>query len=289
MLDLGALHAFYWVGRLGGVGAAARELKVTQSAVSQRLKKLEGQFGRRLYGRAGRRLVLTEDGERLLQVCRQVFDLLGSAEAGLRGESTPVLGAVRIASLSEFGKAFLVPRLVAFRRLHPSVEFDLRYAQPYEMLASLSRHEVDFVLTNELYQRPQIESVAVFREEVLCVGPRPARRLSWKDLERLPWLSYGEEDPLWYEFERQAARRGTALPGPVVRAAEMETVLRLAAAGVGYALAPRHAVALRTLRGLAVHRLPMPAQSRWVYLCRLRTVPLGQASRTFWDFLRKER
>jgi len=73
VVDHGALYVFYQVSRLGGVNAAARELQVTQSAVSQRLASLERSIGRKLYGRIGNRVHLTEDGRKLYSSCRDAF------------------------------------------------------------------------------------------------------------------------------------------------------------------------------------------------------------------------
>lgn len=285
MLDFDALHVFYCVGKAGGIGAAARELSVTQAAVSQRMKSLEKQLGRKLHGRAGQKLILTEDGQRLFQTCRPHFEVLRTVEASLDHREVPLLGAIRVASLSEFAKAFLFPTIHAFHRKHPAVEFDITYRHPYEMMDFLRRHEVDFAFTNELYRKPQVESIPGFREEIVCVGRGPSRRLSWKEIGELPWLACGSEDNVWYEFERMASKRGARLSHPKIQVAEMESILMLAALGVGYTLAPIHALKIRPLKGLAVHRLPAGPFSRMIYFCRLRTVPLGKAAKTFWDFL----
>lgn len=289
MLDLGALNVFYWVSRTGGVNAASRELFVTQPAVSRRLRLLERRIGRKLYGRAGNRLVLTEDGKRLFEACRPAFEILLSIESTMKGGGSTLTGYVRIAALSEFSKAFLLGAIQDFRARHPGVKFHLEYRHAYEMLSQLARHEVDFAFTNERHKGPQVEAVPGFVEEIVCVGPKPARRLTWKDVGALPWLSCGSEDNVWFEFERLAAERGVELPQPAVQVAEMESILSLAARGRGYALAPRHALALRATPKLAVHRLPCRDFSRSIYFCRLRTVPLGRATQAFWDFLLSRR
>ncbi|MBI3288100.1 MAG: LysR family transcriptional regulator [Elusimicrobia bacterium] len=287
MHDLDSLQAFYRVGRAGGVGAAAREMKVTQPAISQRLRRLERAFGRKLYGMAGRRLVLTEEGRRLFAACRQAFDVLEAAGSAFTGrQETPLIGTVRIATLSELSKVFLLPQVRLFRLAHPGVAFDILYQQPYEIVSMISRHEVDFGITNEAYRRPQIELSRAFMESVVCVGPGPARRLSWDDVERLNWMAYGVDDPLWLEFQSLAAKRGARLPGLSLRVSDVESVLTLAAEGVGYALAPAHAVGLRKLRGLTLHTLPFSTIRKQIYFCRLKTVPLGRAGAAFLDHLK---
>lgn len=285
MLDLGALQVFYWVARVGGVRAASRELFVTQPAISQRLRLLERQVGRKLYGRVGNKLALTEEGRRLFEACRPAFEILLSAEAVMKGEGSPLSGYVRVAALSEFSKAFLLPRVDEFRVRHPGVKFHIEYRHAYEMLDQLLRHDVDFAFTNEQPRSPRIEAFPGFVERIVCVGPGPARRLRWKEVGALPWLSCGSEDNVWFQFEREAARRGVDLPQPAVQVAEMESILALAAQGHGYALAPRHALDLRRSSSVAVHSLPGGSFERPIHFCRLKTMPLGRATQAFWDFL----
>lgn len=66
-LNIKAVEYFETVARTGTVGAAAAELGVTPSAVSQQLRLLEGQFGVRLFRRERRKLILTQEGEILFQ------------------------------------------------------------------------------------------------------------------------------------------------------------------------------------------------------------------------------
>ena len=285
MLDPGDLRTFYYVGKCGGVVAASRALYVTQPAVSRRLRSLQAQAGRKLYGKAGRRLVFTEAGRKLYETCRTAFETLESADAALHNEKLPLLGTVRISALSEVSKNYLLPRIGDFKRKHPAVEFDVQYRLSYEMLRYLLRNEVDFAISNEPYHRPQIELVPLFHEEIVCVGRKPARRLTWEDAPNLPWMSYGGEDPIWSQFESAASEKGIVLPRPSLRLADIESVLMLAASGAGFALAPSHAVRLRSLPGLVIHQGPFKKLLFKIYLCRLKTLALGAAAQEFWTSL----
>lgn len=289
MLDLDGLHAFYWTAKLGGVGAAARELHLTQPAVSQRLRLLQARLGKRLYGRAGNRIALTEQGEKVFRASAPAFEALAGLETALQGEEAEIQGQLRILALSEFSKAFLLPRIREFRRKHPRVRFRLEYRLPFEMMASLARHDVDFAFTIEVSTHPQIEAVPVYTEELVCLGPSPARRLSWDDLGGLPWLSCRSEDHAWFEFEALLQKRGIRLPPPAIEVAEQESLMTLAAQGAGYVIAPSHSLKLRSIPGLVRHALPFPALKQTIYFCRLQTVPLGPAGRAFWEFIAGER
>jgi DNA-binding transcriptional LysR family regulator len=279
------LRAFYAVGRHGSVQAAARSLKVTQPAVSHRLAGLERELGKKLKGRAGHKLVFTADGQALFERCRAAFEILDAAEADLRGEKAVLQGAVRIASMSEWSKAFLLPKIEAFSKKNPSVEFHLQYRPQFETISALARHEVDMAFSNEPYRRPQAEMVEVGEERIVCVGRGPSRRLTWKDAAELRWIGYGAEDPVGFEFEQLAATKGVVLSRPRLQVSDVDSVLRLAAGGAGYALAPDHALRLRRLPGLAAHHLPCGPIVKKVYLFRLKTVPMGGAVAAFWNMM----
>lgn len=283
MIDLNALQVFYWVGKLGGVGAAARKLQVTQPAVSHRLRALEKDLGRKLYGRVENRIVLTEAGESLLRSCSPAFESLAGVDASVRERPAGLEGLIRVVALSEFSKAFLLPRVQRFLARHPRVRFSMEYRAPYEMPPLLLKREADVIFAKEVQAKPQVETRRVFTEEYVLVGPKPARRLSWKELEALPWLSCRSEDNYWHELQRRLIREGGRLPAPAVEIVDVESLIVLAARGVGYALVPLHAVKLRREPGLAIHRLPGAPIKEEILACRLRTVPPGEAARAFWD------
>lgn len=285
MIDLGALEFFHRVGKLGGVGAAARSLGVTQPAVSQRVRRLERSLGKTLLGKVDRRITLTADGKRVYEACRRIFDITNTIEASFNGALPTLLGTIRVGGYSETCKVFLLPLLREFHRLHPSIEVDVRYQWPEEMVASLCRNEVDIIIASEPYGKPQIEMVPLFEVRMICVGPAPGRKLSWKDLGTLPWLSYGTDDLLLRELERMAAKKKVALARPALRVPDSESILRLAATGAGCALTAEFAFQFRRLKGLAEYGLPAPLPTVKIYCGRLKALPMDDAARAFWNFI----
>ena len=61
-MDARGLETLLWIVRLGGVGAAARHLNLTQPAVTRRVRALEGELGAQLFRREGRNVALTQAG-----------------------------------------------------------------------------------------------------------------------------------------------------------------------------------------------------------------------------------
>ena len=94
MLDLELLRSFVSVVDAGGFTRAGERVHGTQSTVSQQIKRLEDDLGRALLNRTGKRVVPTEDGERLLSYARRLLSL---AEEARDVMAQPILeGAVRL-------------------------------------------------------------------------------------------------------------------------------------------------------------------------------------------------
>src|ERR1700753_4130607 len=105
---LNGLRAFEAAARLGSFTAAAQELRVTDSAVSQQVRALERYLGTKLFKRLPRGLLLTELGSTYLPVLTAGFDRLSAATANLR--SGGIGGLLTVGALPAFPSGRLSPR-----------------------------------------------------------------------------------------------------------------------------------------------------------------------------------
>ncbi|MCW8950622.1 MAG: LysR family transcriptional regulator, partial [Sedimenticola sp.] len=74
-LDIGLIRTFLAVAESGGMTRAAQSLSLTQGAVSQQIKRLEGYFGKQLFDRRQKRMLLTSDGEKLVASANRLLAL----------------------------------------------------------------------------------------------------------------------------------------------------------------------------------------------------------------------
>jgi DNA-binding transcriptional LysR family regulator len=121
--SISALLAFEAVARHGSATEAARDLNLTQSAVSRQLKTLEDQLGVALLLRPGRGLALTPEGQSYVEEVRQILHRL--AQASIATRTNPAGGTLNLAILPAFGMHWLAPRLRDFARRHPEVTVNL--------------------------------------------------------------------------------------------------------------------------------------------------------------------
>lgn len=121
--SISLLTAFEAVCRTGSTAAAARELSLTQGAVSRMVKTLEDQLDVSLFKRERKRLKPTDAAKAYAQDVRKALDLIARSTLGLR--ANPGGGTLSLAILPTFGTRWLAPRLPQFLSTHPGVTINL--------------------------------------------------------------------------------------------------------------------------------------------------------------------
>lgn len=119
------IRAFVRIAERASFSAVARDLEVTQPAVSKAITALERALGVRLVNRSTRNVSLTEAGQRYHERCRQILSDLEEADATVGNLSSDTVGTLNVAAPVPFGLMFISPRVVRFKGLHPSLAINL--------------------------------------------------------------------------------------------------------------------------------------------------------------------
>ncbi|WP_151613882.1 LysR substrate-binding domain-containing protein [Sinorhizobium alkalisoli] len=118
-----SIAIFYHVATLNSVSAAAQQLNVTPSAISQQIRVLEEQLGSTLVAKVGRKIKLTEAGERYYElISQQVEDIIRSTEM-MRGNKTSTLLTIR--ATPTVSTKWILPRLPRFFDVNPQIDIRL--------------------------------------------------------------------------------------------------------------------------------------------------------------------
>lgn len=120
---LNPLRAFEAAARLRSFTLAAREMRVSQVAVSKQVRALEEYFGMTLFERGHRSIQLTQDGARLLPPLTRALDDIAAATSGLKHRGRRDM--LSIQAYTTFAQRWLIPRLALFSRAHPEIEVRL--------------------------------------------------------------------------------------------------------------------------------------------------------------------
>jgi LysR family transcriptional regulator for bpeEF and oprC len=131
MADLRTLAIFVKVAERKSFMRAAIDLGITQSGVSNAIKRLEEQTGTRLLARTTRRVSLTEDGAAFFERCRQALTDIEEAELVLKEARLKPSGNLRVDMSVAFGRLKVVPRLQAFQAEYPDIRLSLTFTDRY--------------------------------------------------------------------------------------------------------------------------------------------------------------
>ena len=196
ILDPRRLRFLLAVARYGGVLAAADELGVTASAVSQQLGKLEQETGHTLLQRTPTGSVLTPAGLALAEAAEDVERTLALARARLEQDDATVSGTVRIGGFQSFLANVLSPSLPGWRDRYPALRIESWEAEGEVLMGALRAGGLDAVVVEvdagESYSPPRgTTDVPLLDDPWKLVVPAGALRSSDViDFTRLglPWL-----------------------------------------------------------------------------------------------------
>src|SRR5208282_3035528 len=131
-MEFELLRSFVAVAECGGFHRAAEQLNLTQSTVSQQIKRLELETKRPLFRRTTRAVALTDGGEMLLGDARRLLQLEEATRSRL---AAPRLsGLVRLGAVEEVAGGALPSALGRFARLHPEIRLDLQIGISAELI-----------------------------------------------------------------------------------------------------------------------------------------------------------
>ncbi|MDE1916795.1 MAG: LysR family transcriptional regulator [Sphingomonadales bacterium] len=125
MIRIEGIEAFVATAEHGSISAAARQLRLSKSVVSERLAELERSLGASLLHRSTRKLALTEDGMAFLPRATRITCEIATAAADIAERRGTLSGPLRIAAPVTFGRLHLGPALYPFLKAHPEIQLTL--------------------------------------------------------------------------------------------------------------------------------------------------------------------
>lgn len=273
--DARRLAYFLAVVDAGTITRAAEQLHIAQPSLSLAIRDLEHDFGAPLFSRVGRRLVLNETGQALVDLARQVVGGLASARTAVAARSSLDSGEVSIATPASLAIEPLAPAIAAFRRTYPGVLVRILRQPPgteHELVAS-AQADLGLIIDDPRHPR---EHNLVYREiglhEVVAVLPPgsqtpTAGKLTRAELAKWPLIVAETGSKL------RALTDDMTADGLQVRiaaeASHREAMLPLILSGVGAALLPSSLSRLAGQLGAVVVGLDPPVLNPMALIHRI--------------------
>ena len=262
MIQLHRLEGFYWVARTGGYARAARAFPypITQPAVHQQVKKLEGDLEVTLFERIAKdRMALTPAGERLYAFTRPFFENLPGLARSLREGDYG--GELTIRTASMLLRRLMPPWVKRLVRKHPQVTVHLEETlRP--ALEDLRNGEADLVVDHIPEVPAGVATMHVATVRPFIVIPRDhklasRKRLPLRELEGDQFISYSP-GLVSRELQLQALARHGVTPPQALSASTADSIMGLVESGLGWSLLPSLEENGPRGKGVAVAPLPTP-------------------------------
>jgi LysR family transcriptional regulator, transcription activator of glutamate synthase operon len=283
-MELRHLRYFEVVARQGHVTRAARELHIAQPSLSKQIQVLEAELGVVLFDRVGRRVELTEAGQLLLPYARRVLREVAEARTALQQWGSLEHGQVAIGAPPTVGAHVLPRALAAFHQRYPAIELRLLEMGAARLAALLEEGSIDLAVIS--VPLPGLVSAELFSEE-LVVAVGQDHPLTQQQAVRSAELAAEQFIlfPEGYELRSrtlQFCRAAGFEPQVALDGGETDTVMRLVAAGLGVALAPRLALeGVAGIVGLRVADVELQRTLRLIWHPERSRSPAAEALRSF--------
>lgn len=257
-LNLDYLHTLARVVELGSFSAAARQLNLTQPAISLQIRDLERRFGVRLVERMGKRAFASPAGRDLIEHAKRLVHEAAEAAATMRRHREGRAGRVRV-SANDIFCSYLLPRAIErFRRRLPEAEIVVGIASSSNAVNQVLSNQVDLSVVTLPVAEPSLAITPLLAEPLVAILPpaeqRAPRRIGAVDLARhqlildLPSAKYARLVRNWFETSGVE-------PKPVMETSAFESTKRLVAAGVAASILPRVATETTAQHRLVIRRL----------------------------------
>ncbi len=272
---------------MGSLTLAAKELFVTQTAVSHQVHKLEAELGYPLFRRLPRRVELTANGAAWAEALSDVFARLHAAHRRLRPRPEPTRPVVSVSVLPSFASRWLVPRLGRFFEKH--TEVDVRIS-PSELLHDFVGEGIDVGIRYGSGKYPGLGVEKLYDDAwVLVAAPGFVAKRKLRapaDLARVPIVGDDNlEEALVgpYAHHTKSARS--------IRVTDSSMVVEAAVRGQGVAFARLSLASDELTAGRLVRvfpRLPLVPTGRGYFMAWVRSSAEREAARAFRGWMRAE-
>ena len=173
--NLSSYWIFYTVANAGNISKAAKELYISQPAISKSIQKLEESLDCKLFSRSSRGVILTSEGALLYEHVKQAFDALGTGEEKLKRSIELGVGQLKIGVSTTLCKYMLLPYLKEFIHRNPHISISIECQSTNDTLKLLDDNKIDIGLIGkpeilkgyEFYYLDKIEDIFVATKDYL--------------------------------------------------------------------------------------------------------------------------
>ncbi|KMN36800.1 LysR family transcriptional regulator [Lysinibacillus capsici] len=287
-LDL--YRVFSVVAKNNSFSSAAKDLYMTQPAVSQAMMQLENELGTRLFNRTPKGVTLTTEGSLLFEYTNSALGLLDAGEEKLLEFKNLTTGQLKIGVGDTISRFFLMPYLEAFHTMYPNIKLQMLNGTTSEICNFIKSGEVDIGFCNFPIEDSTLQlTVCTDIQDIFVCGEKyktlSSKSLSYEDLLKFPLIFLEKKSNSRKYVEDYLFARGVHIE-PEFELGSHDLVLEFARSNLGIACVTKEFSKDYLQRGLLYEltlRESIPTRS--IGMCYLKSVPLSRAAMKFVEII----
>lgn len=226
----------------GNLNAAARLLDISAVSVHRALHSLEESMSCQLFSLQGRNLIPNEAAQVLAEASREVIKLMADGIAATRSAAGYSADRLKIGSLYSLTTGTIPEVIIGIKLRKPELETELVLGSNDELLHKLKHNAVDAALMAVPEPDPDVESIALFEDEIYFAAPAgspyaAAADIDLRDCAGEKFVCLNDGFITFHGFQ-EAFRIAGYSPTVVTRVGDIFSLMNLVSAGIGYTLLP---------------------------------------------------
>lgn len=289
-LTLRQMRAFSVVARTASFTLAAKQLHLTQSAVSMLVQQLEDALGLKLFDRSRHAVTLTEAGQQLLPLARRMLDDLRQIEEGAGDLRLLKSGVLRVVAPQLMACTWVAATLARFEQAHPGVGLRIVDGSADDVVGAVRRGDAELGIGPERASGEDVTRSFLMHVpmRLVCAATHPlaARQaVHWRELQAERWVVYSGDFSRYVE-QRLHEHDASLSMQTATEVRYLTTALALVGAGMGVAMVPDYARTFAQNFGIRFLALGAPALNREFFVYQRRSLALSPAAEAFVEMLR---
>lgn len=242
--SLSAYRIFNSVAKLGSISGAAKELYISQPAISKAIAKLEQDLSVSLFIRGSRGVKLTEEGAQLYEHTKAAFETLKEGEELMKRNKSLGVGHIRIGVSTTLCKYLLLPYLKEFVANHPHIRFTIQCQSTFQTLELLEEGKLDLGLIGKPEPRKDLDFYSVGTIEDVFISTRSyldnldireGKMLTNQQLFEKANLMLLDEKNITRVFIDDYFKKNGIRTGQILEVSNMDLLIEFAKTGIGIA------------------------------------------------------
>ena len=289
--NLSQYKIFYEVAKAGNISKAAKELYISQPAISKAISKLEDSLGLSLFTRSSRGVQLTSEGEILFEHTREAFDALDRGEQELKRIQEFDIGHLRIGVSNTLCKYILLPYLKTFIDQYPHMKVTIESQATAQTLARLEQQKIDLGLVAEPSVRRDLAFIPVMDiQDTFVTTPNYLENLYLREGRDTSLLETGnimllDTSNMTRHHVDEYMAENNIFPHQILEVTTMDLLIEFAKIGLGIACVIKELVQKELDSGMLVEiPLDIPIHRRTIGFA-YHPANQAMALKTFLEFL----